>query len=279
MCSPLERKKLKFTAQTMIGKDVDMIRGHLHNVKVHAGFDRLTCEKELVVIVYTNPSIPKPVTDEIISVCKENDARAVLFPEPHNTFIENLYAGFNLAYDSCDEGWILRSGSDTAYNYDCIVKLYDLATRTREQNKKVVYNLNAIEHSIRAMSQGNISRHILGNFGDTFQTLNVKAFDAFVAELNKGVDKELLTVEECMAIWGKPTPFYSTLGYINRTEAVSWLMTKEDWKLHGPFRSHEGITGDCYLHDLLHLAGYQDYCTRDCVSYHFFRGESSKHYS
>ena len=35
-----------------------------------------------------------------------------------------------------------------------------------------------------------------------------------------------------------------------------------------------GITGDVVIHDRMQTAGYENYIVRDCVTYHFVRGES-----
>jgi len=272
---------MKFSYYTIIGKDVEMIDGHLNNVVNYAGFKSLKCEKELIVVVYRNKTIPKEVTDKIVKVCKSYGARVVFYDEPTTNFLNNLYACWNLGYEKADEGWVFRAGSDQAFNKDGFLKLYDVATRATMNNKHILLNTQTIEHSIRAMSRGNVSRHILGDFGDNFTTFDVDAFEKFCTKLNVGVIEELLTVNQSIKYWGKPTPFRSTLGYPhNRTEGCSWLITKEDWRVYGPMipLSFGWITGDCYLHDKLEAAGYKDYLTRDCITYHFFRGESIHRY-
>jgi hypothetical protein len=267
---------MKFTSSVIIGKDVDMIRGHLYNVKVHAGFDKLSCDKEILVIVYRNPSIPVIVTDEIISVCEQNGAKVHIYDEvPGRRFVDYLYDCENLCYEQADPGFILWSGSDNAYNKDSFLTLYEVAVEARKGGQKVVLNPNGIEHSVRAMSNHNYSRHILGDFGDSFLNFNVEKFENFVKELNKNVTKDLFTIEESMAMWGKPTPFQSSLGYINRTEACSWLLLREDWEKYGPFVPEaKGFTGDVIFKDTLQSAGYIDRLVTGCVCYHFFRGES-----
>jgi len=272
---------MKFSYYTIIGKDVNMIKGHLNNVKFHAGFDRMDCDKELIVVVYKNKNISEQITEEILDICSQNNARTVIYNEPTDNFLDNLYACWNLGYEASEEGWVFRAGSDQAFNYDSFPKLYDIAMRTRKINPKVLLNTNTIEHSIRAMSRGNVSRHIIENFGDNFDTFDVESFENFCSEINKNVSEELLTVDQSIKYWGKPTVFKSTLGDAhNRTEGCSWLITKEDWRTYGPMDpvSFGWITGDCYLHDKLEIAGYKDYLTRDCITYHFFRGESIQRY-
>ena len=34
------------------------------------------------------------------------------------------------------------------------------------------------------------------------------------------------------------------------------------------------ITGDVVIHDRMQTAGYENYLVRDCITYHFVRGES-----
>ena len=276
---------MKFSYYTIIGKDPNMIKGHLDNIKTHAGFDRMDCDKELIVIVYKNKSIPKQVTEEILDICRDSDARPVIYDEPTTDFLTNLYFCWNEGYVASSDGWVYRAGSDQAFNYDSFPKLYDVAMRAREENKKILLNSQTIEHSIRAMANGNRSRHLIENFGDNFDSFDVDRFEAYCTKINVGVKEELLTVQQSNGYWGKPTPWKTTMGLNhNRTEGCSFLMTKEDWTTHGPMitfmRNPLGgnITGDCYLHDKLELAGYKDYLTRDCITYHFFRGESIQRY-
>lgn len=267
---------MKFTHYTIIGKDPNMIKGHLNNVVHHAGFERLNAPKEIIVIVYRNPNISQEITTEICKICSSYGARVEFYDELNHGFLNNLYACWNLGYEKSDEGWVFRSGSDEAFNYDSIPKLYDIATRQREKNTKTLFNLNTIEHAIRAMS-GNQSRHILGNFGDGFHNFDVNKFEMFVKELNKNVKEELLNVQQSISYWGRPLPcpVSKVKPNHNRTEGSAWMITREDWRTYGPMPAmdFDGITGDCWLHDKLEMAGYTDYLTRDAVSFHFFQGE------
>ena len=81
-----------FTYYTIIGKDLNLLKGHVENIKYHAGFDKLTCPKEFLMIVYRNNRIPAHVTNEILDYCHANDIRIEIYDEPTNNFIENLYA-------------------------------------------------------------------------------------------------------------------------------------------------------------------------------------------
>src|SRR3990172_7305701 len=267
---------MKFTYYTIIGKDPDMLSGHISNIRAHAGFDRLRRDKEFIVIIYSNNKINKGTTSHLVDICKANGVRPVIYQEPTSNWLDNLYACWNLGYSESSEGWVFRSGSDQVHNYDALINLYNAAMSERERNPHIIINANTIEHSVRAMSHGNVSRHIIANFGDSFQVLKIQDFEEFVAKLNAGVNEKLLTVQDSIRYWGKPTQFSSTISKThNRTEGCSWLITKDDWRRFGPMPpTREGITGDCWLHDQLEKAGYKDYLARDCVTYHFFRGES-----
>ena len=111
--------------------------------------------------------------------------------------------------------------------------------------------------------------------GDTFESFNYEGFETLCESINRDVDKSLLSLEDSIRLWGKPTGFTSTLGQINRTDGCSWLMTKKDWEKHGPLPVLEnGVTGDVVIHDRFQKNGYESYITRDCITYHFVRGES-----
>ena len=83
---------MKFTYYTIIGKDVNLRKGHVENVREYAGFDKLTCEKEFLVIVYKNANIPQSTTDSILDYCANNDIRTHVYDEPTTVFLNNLYA-------------------------------------------------------------------------------------------------------------------------------------------------------------------------------------------
>ena len=99
----------------------------------------------------------------------------------------------------------------------------------------------------------------------------------FIENINENVDLEILDIGRSVKTWGHPTSFQSSLGHINRTDGCSWLMTRQDWVEYGPLPPIEnGITGDVIIHDRLQKVNYFNYIVRDCVTYHFVRGESHK---
>lgn len=271
---------MKFTYYTIIGKNLDLFKGHIKNVKEYAGFDKLTCEKELIVIIYTNPTIPEKVTNEIIDYCISQNIRYVIFEEKTNVFIDNLYACWNLGYEVSDNGYVFRGGSDQVFSKDSFISLYEEAEKFRTSgNTKIILQANTIENIVALNQIGASSRHFAQDFGGTFGTFNYSKFEAFVETINKNVTNRLITINEALKTWGKPTLLMTSLGVLNRVDGCSWLMTKDDWVKYGPLPVIENnITGDVIIHDRLQMAGYTELIVRDCVTYHFVRGESMNQY-
>lgn len=105
-----------FTYYTIIGRDLNLLKGHVENVKNHAGFDKLECPKEFVVILYTNSNISPTVTQSIQEYCEDNNIRTVLYNEPpHLDFLHNLYACWNMGYEFAQPGYVFRGGSDQVF--------------------------------------------------------------------------------------------------------------------------------------------------------------------
>ena len=70
-----------FSYYTIIGKDLNLFKGHIDNVKKYAGFDKLQCDKELITIVYKNKNIPEEVTSEILEYCDNEEISTFLYEE------------------------------------------------------------------------------------------------------------------------------------------------------------------------------------------------------
>jgi len=260
---------MNFTYSTIIGRDPLLLEGHLHNITSYAGFDKLPCEKKLLVIVYKNSSISSSTTDKILEICDKYGAQAELYEEPTSNFIENLYACWNLGYEKALDGFVFRGGSDQVFSRNSFPYLYIAALNLKDDN--IVLQANTIENADRNLN----SRHMLASLGNSFEDFSFDKFESFCKQLNENIPNNLLSIEDSMHHWGKPTEFTSSLGIINRTDGCSWLMKKKDWELHGPLPVIEnGITGDVIIHDRLQQAGYKSYIFRDCVTYHFVRGES-----
>jgi len=260
---------MNFTYYTIIGKDPQLLEGHLQNVTEYAGFNKLSCNKKLLVVIYTNPTIPPSITTQIVEVCAKYGAEIIAYPEPTNVFIHNLYACWNLGYEHALDGYVFRGGSDQVFSKDSFVSLYDIAIN--QGNNNIVFQANTIENAARNLQ----SRHLVADLGTTFTDFNYPEFESLCKDLQKETISPLLSIEDSVSLWGKPTPFYSTLGQINRTDGCSWMMKKSDWETHGPLPVIENnVTGDVVIHDRLQCAGYKSYITRDCITYHFVRGES-----
>ena len=247
-----------------------MLRGHIDNVKNHAGFDKIECEKELLVIIYKNRNIPDSTTKEILDYCDSEGISTFLYQEKTDNFLTNLYDCWNLGYEKSNSGRVFRGGSDQVFSRDSFVKLEKLSRNL----DNTILQANTIECLPRLRKIGAKSRHIEQDFGSSYDDFNLEKFQNFVDSMNQDCDKELLSIEESLYTWGKPTGFNSTLGPINRCDGCSWLMTKEQWKEFGPMPEMEnGITGDVVIHDRMQKAGYKSLITRDCVTYHFVQGE------
>jgi len=260
---------MKFTYYTIIGKDKKLLEGHLKNVTEYAGFNKLPCDKELLLIVYTNQSIDKEITSELISIGQNYGAKVISYAEPVQNFLQNLYACWNIGYLMSGDGFVFRGGSDQIFSKDSFVNLYDTAYKYR--NEDVILQANTIENPRRAFE----SRHILADLGETYEEFDYSKFESLCESLTSKTTKELLTIEESLSVWGKPTSFMSSIGRINRTDGCSWLMKRRDWERHGPLPPVEGgVTGDVVIHDRMQQAGYKNYIVNDVITYHFVQGES-----
>ena len=263
-----------FTYYTIIGKDLNLLKGHAQNVKEYAGFDRLPYEKEFLVIVYKNSKIPESVTSEILDYCESQDIRTYTYEEPTESFIDNLYACWNLGYSEAKDGWVFRGGSDQIFSKDSFLSLHNHSTRIDD---KTILQANTIENIAKLKKIGvPNSRHFMEEFGDDFETFDYKKFELFCAYINEGIEEELLDIEAALKCWNHPTKFHSSLGTIDRTDGCSWLMSKKHFESYGPLPPIEnGVTGDVIIHDRFQSAGFKNFVTRDCITYHFVQGEST----
>lgn len=268
---------MKFTYYTIIGRDPAMLRAHLTNLKEVAGYDALQVDKELLVIVYRNPKIPKETTEEIIEVCERMGAIPFLYDEPDDDFLQNLYACWNAGYIFATGDVIFRAGSDQVFYTGSLQALVDVWTGYRWLpdppigHGGIVLQANTIENAKRSPE----SRHILADLGSTYQDFDQVGFNRLSEALIAKTDKKILTIEESLEVYGKPTGFHSSLGWIDRVDGCSWMMSRNAFLNHGPLPSLEGgITGDVIIHDRLQRARFKSFLVRDCITYHFVRGES-----
>jgi hypothetical protein len=275
---------MKFTYYTIIGKNLGLLKGHIDNIKNYAGFNKLTCDKELIVIIYTNNTISQEVTNSLVEYCQNENIRYVIYEEKTNVFIENLYACWNLGYEVSDDGYVFRGGSDQVFSKDSFLVLYEEAEKLRNSGKnKFILQANTIENEIYINPDGtkriHLSRHFTADLGNNFDNFNYSNFENFNKTINDGVDLKILTINDALNQWGKPKSLTTSLGEINRADGCSWLMTKKEWITYGPLPPIEkNITGDVIIHDKMQLDGYTQYIVKDCITYHFVRGESLNQY-
>lgn len=263
-----------FTYYTIIGRDLNLLKDHVNNVKEYAGFNRISGDKEFLVIVYKNPNIPEHVTDDIISYCNSQNIKTHIYNEPTDVFIHNLYACWNLGYEVAKPGYVFRAGSDQVFSKDSFTSLYECASKAPD---KTILQANTIENLTKIQQLGTVSRHFAKDFGVNFETFNYNEFEKFCSEINTQVDGELVDISEALRVWGHPTQFTSSMGVINRADGCSWLMTKDNWETFGPIPAIENnVTGDIIIHDRMQMAGYESYIVRDCITYHFVQGESNQ---
>lgn len=272
---------MKFTYYTIIGRDPELLDGHFDNVVNYAGFNKLTCDKELLLIIYKNSFIDTSVTEKIIKLSKKYFANYVIYEEPQeNNFIQNLYACWNLGYQHAKGEYIFRGGSDQIFSKDSFVHLYNETINLGKTKNKFILQANTIENEKRIKELNTYSRHFVKNFGDSYKNFDYASFENFIEDINIGINKNILTIEDCLDHWGKPTAINTLLGRINRVDGCSWLMKKQDWIKFGPLPSIKqkgpfgGVTGDVAIHDILQINGYEQFIVKNCVTYHFVQGES-----
>lgn len=256
-----------FTYYTIIGKSPAMIDAHLDNVCNYAGFNKIPeDDRELLVIVFRNDKTNK--TDEIVEVVHKWGGRVEFYDEPHDNFLLNLYACWNLGYEKAQDGWVFRGGSDQIYSEDSMYKLYVASDVIHDD---IILQANTIENINRSPE----SRHILADLGDDFDTLNMNKFEAMCEDIQSKTDKQFNTINDSLKAWGKPEILNTSMGQIMRTDGCSWLMKRSDWVRFGPLPPLErGITGDVVIHDRMQQAGFRMMIFNDMVTYHFVRGES-----
>jgi len=268
---------MHFTYYTIIGKNLKLIKAHIKNIKQDAGFNNLACDKEILIIQYHNESTKDVESDIADYLNAEPGVRVIHQHEDKDTFIENLYDGWNLGYKMAKDGLVFRGGSDQVFCIDAFPSLLSALAATKP-GSKITLQANSVECASKLKEIGCSSRHFAYNFGTTFENFDYDAFENFVYVSSRGCP-ELLTIEQALAHWGHPTVFMSSLGPINRCDGLSWLMTKADWEKYGPMKPlTNGISGDVTMHDDMQLDGYEMLIVRDCVTYHLVRGESTDEY-
>lgn len=245
---------------TIIGRDPGIFRGHVKNTLHNAGLDRDLWTFN--VIVYHNDRIAQDTTDEIISICDENDINYHLhFEDPSKSFIQRLYDCWNLGYKLGKHPLVFRGGSDQTWypgSFAAILNTYN------DLPGDAILQAQTIE----SMLSHPASRHFCRDFGLTYETYKEAEFLKFCEEIKH---EGPLSIAECLQKWGKPTRM---INGPPRTDGCSWLQTRKNFERFGPMPTiRGGITGDVLIHDMYQRAGIPNYMVGDCITYHFVQGE------
>jgi len=251
---------------TIIGRDPILFSCHVENVLRNAGLSRSLWSFNVIIYHHTKLK-DNGATDILIEICKTNDINYHLHEEnPSEPFIKRLYACWNKMYELCKEDLILRGGSDQAWSPNSFANILEAYESC--QYSDVILQAQTVEHH-------GPSRHLIRDFGDTFDNFNEEAFVSFCNEITHD---ELLTAKECIDMWGKPT---KTIDNRYRTEGCSWLQNKKLWEKYGPMPDYVmpgGITGDVWLNRQYQDAGIPDFMVPNAITYHMIRGESKCEY-
>lgn len=256
---------MKLSYYTIIGRDARLFKWHVDNVLRNSGLSRDLWDFN--VVVYKNNRIPEQTTAEILELCKINDINWLIYNEPHDNFLINLYNSWNLGYTLGKGELVLRAGSDQAFSPGCFAAMLD-AHNSYYGTGELITQMHTVESPLA----GPGSRHWVMPFGNNWQEFKE---DEFVKFCQSQAKPGLFGIEEALRIWKHPTSFNSSLGHINRVDGVSWLMSRELFKKIGPMPAIEnGHTGDVIIHDRATRAGIPELLVGDAFSYHLVRGEA-----
>lgn len=254
-----------FDYNTIIGRDPKLWRWHVENVLRNAGLER-DCWTFNVVIYYHKLLRETGVTDELISICDENDINYQLHEEdPNELFINRLYVCWNIVQEMGRRPYTLRGGSDQAWYKDSFSNMFNALNCS---SSDVILQSQTIESLLAGRS-----RHFMKDFGSTVDTFDEDAFNKFCAEITRD---DLFDIQAALKEFGHPTSFSSSLGTPhNRTDSCSWLESKELFRKHGPMPAMERQwTGDVIIHDRYERAGIPNMLLGNCITYHLVKGES-----
>jgi len=263
---------MKFSYNTVIGRSPSLWRWHVDNVLRNAGISRSYWDFN--VYLYYNEKIPSETTDELISICKENNiAHELHYENPHESFLNRLYAAWNRVQLMGQSDVVIRGGSDQAFAPFSFSRAFDHWERESAKGE-VVLNFQTIESDF---VQGQ-SRHYVRPFGTTPETFNETAFVDFADTIAIG---RAVDIHEAMSLWdGKPGPFHSSLGYPHyRGDGASWMMSKGVFMKYGPMPPMQGgFTGDVLIHDRMERARVRSLILGDVITYHLAAGESRERF-
>jgi hypothetical protein len=257
-----------FDYSTIIGRDPKLFRFHVDNVIRNAGLSRE--HWDFNVVVYYNESIPREVTDEILDICAKNSIEPHMqYEDPRLPFIIRLYDAWNLVQRIGKRPLTLRAGSDQTWYPGSFKAIYEAWQKfSILSGPDVILQSQTIESPLAGQS-----RHFVKPFGNTPAEYDEKAFVSFCETIKS---EGLYDIDQCVARWGHPTPFSSSIRENhNRTDGCSWLQTKDLFQRFGPMPYVRGNwTGDVWIHDNYERSGIPNYLVGDCITYHMVRGES-----
>lgn len=252
-----------FDYSTIIGRDPKLWRWHVDNVLRNAGLSRE--HWGFNVVIYYHKQL-RETTEELVSICKENDINYKMhYEEPNRPFIERLYDCWNIVQELGERQYTLRAGSDQAWYKDSFSNMFSALNCS---NSDVILQAQTIESPLAGLS-----RHFMKDFGSTPEDFDEEKFNKFCDEITRS---ELFDIQGALKEFGHPTSFSSSIGTPhNRTDGCSWLQSKELFKKHGPMPAMAGQwTGDVIIHDRYEKTGVPNLLVGNCITYHLVRGES-----
>jgi len=254
-----------FDYSTIIGRNPILWRWHVDNVLRNAGLTR-DCWTFNVVIYYHKRLRETGVTEELISICEENDINYQLhYEEPNRPFIQRLYDCWNLVQEIGEHPYTLRGGSDQAWYKNSFDNIF---MALNNSNSDIILQAQTVESPLAGAS-----RHFMKDFGTTPGDFDEDKFNKFCEMILR---HELFDIQSALKEFGHPTSFSSSIATPhNRTDGCSWLQSKELFRKHGPmpYMQHRW-TGDVIIHDRYEKAGIPNLLVGDCITYHLVRGES-----
>lgn len=256
------------TVYTVLSKDVELLRWCIGNARERAGVDA-----EYLLVHWVNADLSDSQLDNVERTAAELGMRLVVHsatrPDQHPTsvdfFLKNLYRAWNLGYAHSHTKYVARLGSDQFFSKGWLAELMR-ASAMRDDNG--TFHTWTVESPVAKHS-----RHEVRDFGSTWDTFDVSAFDFYAkALISQYSSRNLLAAHECRLFYNHPFRRMQC-----RPDGCTWLQTKDLWGRFGPLEdtiNAEGVTGDVAYMDRLSDAKIPAYLVPPSVTYHLVRGES-----
>lgn len=258
--------KPEITCYSIISRDVGLLRWCIENARMRAGINH----KWLVIGWDATTEVLQYCIDERIDYYAYEAKPENEFNSRTDWFLYNLYNCWELGMNEADTELIVRMGSDQFFSENWLKNLYEAG---RRDLFKGIYNVWTTEGLIAKNS-----RHIIKDFGDTWDQFRVNEFDIYANHWiynNPYMEHKtypLVPAVDCGLSYNHPRR-----GFQMRPDGVSWLQSKEVWEKYGPFckgYSPEGTAPDVYYIDTLNDNGVMSYLVPNSMSHHLCRGES-----